>query len=383
MLFEKFSTPYEGDFLGLAEIISGKLFARACERARGLGAELPATAGASSAPSPTPLGHWSPELGVVRLVMDHHANPPPEWLGCQLQIAAFLNRDQPAISFEAQLPHPLTVAGHEVPAGRVSVEGRDGWLRVQGSTSSAALELRQFDDCGLSPLWVDAAAQATVRLGSGARAIPATHDWLAYWASDAPRGVLVADAAAHAGQVEAAMDLMETLLPDYYVWTAAMLKQSVGVEREGSAASTNSASFMYRPAHVHSSAPATVAQTVAMLVHECSHQYFHMSQWMVPPTTSDAPEVYSVLKNRSRPLERVLLGFHAFGNCTLALARLRDSVPVVDADPFESELRNARRLTSNLLEQLAPHVEKSLEPSGQEFFQPLLRRLQSDGAVTA
>ncbi len=61
--------------------------------------------------------------------------------------------------------------------------------------------------------------------------------------------------------------------------------------------------------------PSAIAE---MLVHEASHQYFFMATLLGPVDDgSDAQQYYSPLVGRARPIDKLLLSFHALGNMML------------------------------------------------------------------
>jgi HEXXH motif-containing protein len=111
-----------------------------------------------------------------------------------------------------------------------------------------------------------------------------------------------------------------------------------------------------------------------MLTHECSHQVYQLASWFARMDLPDAPEVYSVLKERSRPLERLLLGFHAFGNCVLMYDALRQRNAPVDQDELPGRISSARLLVDSLHEEVAPRIS-FLSPAGQAIYKPLADRL--------
>ena len=76
--------------------------------------------------------------------------------------------------------------------------------------------------------------------------------------------------------------------------------------------------------------PAAIAE---MLVHEASHQYFYLVALLGPVDDgSDAAEYYSPLVGRARPIDKLLLSFHALANMALLLRACMASRNIDDAD---------------------------------------------------
>lgn len=107
-----------------------------------------------------------------------------------------------------------------------------------------------------------------------------------------------------------------------------------------------------------------------MLIHECTHQYLHMLSWFETLVTKDAQPHYSPLKGCERPLERIVLGYHAFANVLLAYAQL-------DTHGYGERISSRVRVVSGYLDELAKPLvdEVGLSALGREIVRPLRARL--------
>lgn len=65
---------------------------------------------------------------------------------------------------------------------------------------------------------------------------------------------------------------------------------------------------------VHVSTNRSWLRMCEMLVHESAHQYFHLLSRLVPLSEDPDQMLYSPFVGRQRPVEKVLLAFHAFTN---------------------------------------------------------------------
>ena len=88
-----------------------------------------------------------------------------------------------------------------------------------------------------------------------------------------------------------------------------------------------------------------------------------------------APEVFSVLKNTSRPLDKVLLGFHAFANMRLALGFLRANPEGLELKELADHERDVSSIVGSLDSSLQPFVDDYLEPAGEALYAPLRAKL--------
>ena len=125
-----------------------------------------------------------------------------------------------------------------------------------------------------------------------------------------------------AEQIRAALAIADQYVPQYGRWIREILYQVVPVQRPA-ADMLASASVRYRFGVVEIACPATPCETLEMLIHECSHQYFNLAFCMENMVTDDAPAVYSPLKNKERPLFLLLTGYHAFANVMLMYSALK------------------------------------------------------------
>ena len=114
-----------------------------------------------------------------------------------------------------------------------------------------------------------------------------------------------------------ALSLLDTCSPLYAAWVRGSVCRVTALERDGT--KVMSWSSLHYPGLVSMTlfdSPIDMAET---LVHEASHQWFHMlnrSFRLVQPTDRERL-VWSPVKQCDRPLPRILLSFHAFGNIAI------------------------------------------------------------------
>lgn len=379
MLFERFASPHEGAFVDMAEVLASHHFGSVMKKVNDIGRTL----GASNIelPGDTPrrsLSYWRPELGLVKLALTRGYTTVQDWhwLSLQADLTAYLCEEIGSVRRQVAVNRPLVVAGHLVPAGDVKVDTRDGVLHVESSALARPLGLEMVAAPGQAPAWRCDPRSLTISFGTAAKVVTTSAEWMSVWSSeDKAEHAVLQDSAGFVDQVERASDLMERHCPEYYLWTAALLKEVAPLDRPAAlGAGTSSQSFLLWPAQVHMSR-ASALKTIAMLVHECSHQYFHMLMWGVPVVKDGAQPVFSVLKDCHRPLDRVLLGFHAFANVLLALNRLKGC-----SDVDQRELASEISHTMSLVDGLDGSMQQSLanlEVAGEEIYLPLRERLMA------
>ncbi len=383
MLFHVFSNPAEGDFLSLAEQLSCRLFRSTIGAVRTLaerrGAPPPQIDADAATPERVSTRLWSPEIGLVLRGLSERTVDRWPWISAQLAIAAFTSGLVEDVELElvGAADCWLNVAGRSVRGDRLRFEGRAGSLTVTGGDGEPVLCLTRTDSDGLEPVWARRDADDLVRVGSAGMAVMGGGEAADQW--DKPDYELAPATPAFRAQIEEAVSLLEECLPATYVWIAAVLRE-VGAFADP-IRGTRSSSSVKSPGHVRMSVGASLIQTINMLVHECCHQYMFLTGTGARIARRDAPEVYSVLKQTARPFERVLLGFHAFGNVLLVHDALLDGCHPIDRSELDRERGFTRQLVSGLDASLQRGWETHLEEAGVELYLPLRRRLIESGLL--
>lgn len=383
MLFHVFSSPAEGDFLPLAEHLSCRLF-RSTVGAVGalagrLGAAPPQIDADAATPDRMSTRLWSPDVGHVLRGLSERTGDHWPWVSAQLAIAAFASGlvDDIEIELAGAADRWLTIAGHSLRGERLRFEGCAGSLAVTDGVGETRLRLERVDIEALGPVWTRSGADDLVRIGSAGMAVLSGGEYIDQW--ETPEYELAPATAAFRAQIEEAASLLEECLPITYVWIAAVLREVGAFANPG--AGTRSSSSVVWPGHVRMSTGASLIQTINMLVHECCHQYFYLVMSGARVARRGAPQVFSVLKQTARPFERVLLGFHAFGNVLLVHDALLDGRHPVDCREVESERAFTRQIVTGLDASLQGGWEEQLEEAGGELYLPLRRRLVEAGLL--
>jgi hypothetical protein len=110
-----------------------------------------------------------------------------------------------------------------------------------------------------------------------------------------------------------ALQLILHYHPSGMTWITAVLRGIIFVTTADG--STTSGSSPNQPGLIFVSHPIQAEHLAAQLVHECAHQYFHLTAHHLSLTTGNPADMaYSPFKRTHRPLDRVLLAFHAAVN---------------------------------------------------------------------
>ncbi len=168
-----------------------------------------------------------------------------------------------------------------------------------------------------------------------------------------------------------AVEILERCAPFYIPWIARVLRVVVPVD--GSDGIMRSSSDDDRPGVVFVSFPHGAVAIAEMLVHEASHQYYHvLTRLGEPVDPKDETGYFSPIKGRDRPLSAVLLAYHSFANVVLFYRLCRAAG--VDDDGYVDG--NERRHLPELAT-LLTHLESaaSMTPLGDALWKPLARRI--------
>lgn len=134
--------------------------------------------------------------------------------------------------------------------------------------------------------------------------------------------------------VRDAVEMIRVYAPEYIAWIAPVLRGLTFVTRNDGG--ITSGTSILRPGLIFVSHPITIEHLAALIIHECSHQYFICLENEVPLTNGDRNELYfSPFPKRDRPLGKVLFSLHA----------------AVNIQKFTSQALNENRRTGYIFEE--------------------------------
>ena len=175
-------------------------------------------------------------------------------------------------------------------------------------------------------------------------------------------------------EIEQAIRLTRGLAPEYIAWYGDAVQAVVGlpVLIEGTVTSRTNPG---QNGIVYISSPCWGIRMAESLIHEASHQYYYAGlQELNWTNLEDEKLYYSPYKRMDRPIERILLTFHAFGNVVLFYRQ-------VLATTTNQRLRewtelNLKRHEEDLMP-FVGHLEKSpgLTREGRRLFETLAGRV--------
>lgn len=173
----------------------------------------------------------------------------------------------------------------------------------------------------------------------------------------------------------AALEIIGRGAPEYFGWVERVLRGILICRCQESR--TRSSSWMHAPGVVLVSWSANPIEIAEMLVHECSHQYFYLLSRLGPVVDgSDTQHYYSPAVQRSRPLGKVLVGYHAFANILLFYRKLlRNGFA---EDPYCKSMEARLSAEVEILE--GPLRDNpALTAFGRDICEPLIERLSERG----
>ena len=172
-----------------------------------------------------------------------------------------------------------------------------------------------------------------------------------------------------------ALDIIEQFTPAYLPWVKDILRWLVPIyPPEASTGATSRAFSMYGvPSIVHMSFPNNPLKIADLLVHECSHQYYHVAEdWFRLSNDQDKELYYSDYVKKDRPIDRILIAFHAFANVSrFYIECLRNDAPF--KEKAMQELGRHERWLSDFKEHL--HATPGLTKAGHNVWRPLSKLL--------
>jgi HEXXH motif-containing protein len=170
---------------------------------------------------------------------------------------------------------------------------------------------------------------------------------------------------------QAAYDVLVQCAHPYREWVERVIEILVPVET--SEGSTTSSSFEDLPAVVALSHATSAISMADALVHEASHQHFFALTQLGPVHDGSDPKLYfSPAPRRDRPIDKILLAYHAFAN-TFLFYRYARTHGFDDADFCNFQENAYRTCLVDLHGPLA--TTRALTPLGRALFEPLAERV--------
>ncbi|SDY98249.1 HEXXH motif-containing protein [Collimonas sp. OK242] len=172
--------------------------------------------------------------------------------------------------------------------------------------------------------------------------------------------------------VQKALDILAKYAPQYLQWVERVIRGIVVCQCKETR--TRSSTWSEAPGIILMSVtddPITIAE---MMVHEASHQYFHLLRKLgAVDDGSDTCLYYSPAVSKERPLSRILIAYHAFANILLMYRTTRLN-GLVDSGEC---LRMENRMQGDIGLLGAPlHANPALTPLGNALYQPLAQRAE-------
>lgn len=292
---------------------------------------------------------WAPEAGVLATALRKaRVNGSDKTLNAQLAILKAISGCKVNFDETIDAMFPLRAEGTDYPLGSLRIEIDKGRICIRANgVSSNSYRILEFD-------------------GHRVRILRDTQ-WMKYWLDANAADSSGADHSAFEQMFISVKEALAKFAPEYMEWTSLLLKEITPFPCAG--LGSNSSSFITFPGHVHMSIPCSISAGAVTLVHECSHQFFHLIEWNMSIVANRKCEVYSILKMRNRPLSRVLLGYHAFVNALTVLSLMGDRGFV--SEDFDRVYDHTRQLVSGLAETLTKVSEENFTPAGFAIYERL------------
>jgi HEXXH motif-containing protein len=173
-------------------------------------------------------------------------------------------------------------------------------------------------------------------------------------------------------QYAAAFEIMRSGAPEYIRWVDNAVPFVIPLRAHG--AQITSGSSKADPGSCHISSASNPIALAEMLIHEATHQYYHLlTRVAAVHDGTDKYLYYSPVKRRGRPVPYILLAYHAFANVLLFT---RACVDAGIDDPNHYLGANEAELVPQLA-QLDDALSRttSLTTAGRALWRPLADRI--------
>jgi len=165
------------------------------------------------------------------------------------------------------------------------------------------------------------------------------------------------------------LDRLEEHLPHYYDWVVRIIRRVVVLHTGRNELYSGSPEHQYGTILISDNS--RVLSVAEMLIHETSHQYLELLNKLGPTVDPRHTELYySPVKQCDRPLDKILLAYHAFANVMLFYRGVSEC-GLADSrfEKFQNVLNDElRQLEQPLLE------NDAILPMGRALVDPLIER---------
>ncbi|HSO34995.1 MAG TPA: HEXXH motif-containing putative peptide modification protein [Labilithrix sp.] len=313
---------------------------------------------------------WSSALGQLRHALLVEPRDDQRALIAATNMALHLAEKGRALDFEIafESAQVFRFGNHLLPATRrLTFSAGGGVARLDGSDFTCTFS-RAGSSWGCVPRARELAVLDTP--GTAVLLLPGLP------AGDSlPEGLApsLADPAAIGAAYEAAYDVLAEGAPAYLAWVHRAVHSLLPVAaRPGT---TTSSSFELHPGVVALSHESPAIAMADALVHEASHQHFYILGQLGPVDDgSDRTLYFSPARRADRPIDKILLAYHAFANVLLFYRQCRSNgVSGGDAELCERQERDYEACLATLQRPL--ETTRALTPLGRALFEPLAARL--------
>jgi len=310
-----------------------------------------------------------PSVGLLRRALDPEDETSPTTAAAALLL--HLHHTGTAGAWSASFPAAVDLmwGRWRLPAATsMAVQAADGAARVRTEAGGSAHEVRLSARTGrwvaehaaeLETFTISGRPVAVISpVGAESARLLADHD-------QPPTRRVVSD-------LRAAADLLDSAAPTYARWASRALWGVVPAQTPPDmlvSASTRACPWM-----IMVCSPAGPEELAELLVHESTHQYFYLlSQFGPVDDGTDETLYFSPLKETGRPIDAILLAYHACANMLLMHDQLRL------AGHASGFLAERRATLAEQVRTLESHLRRSpsITEIGAALWEPLAERLDA------
>jgi HEXXH motif-containing protein len=373
-IHEGFASPHEDLDNTTIDIIAGQRAAIAAKRflesfASNLGDGLPQLLGAQVVEDTPAHIAWTPRFSMLEHCVLGTPSGEPAVYAAEAALALHEGGVQGKWSFAFEGKARLRFDRYVLPAStRGAVAASNGQVEVAADCGLVVFERRVDGEWAVRHDLGDDEVAVLPRAGNvtflSAAALDGRDDGVI------PFPLIEADAAV-LGAWEAAFDLIARVSQPYAEWVRRGIRLILPLEAQPGAMINGSQG--HRWGEVHMSSRLEPLRHAEMLVHEASHQHYFLAESLGPVGDgSDPTTYYSPLVREQRPIERILLAYHAVANILL----FYDAYEAAGFDITPFFTANRAQLRSEMEQLVGPlHSNHGLTAVGQGMWQPLESQL--------
>ena len=316
---------------------------------------------------------WKSELGhIIRgFNAKSHSTADRTSLFSQFLLLLSSTRALDGRSFDISTSHPVLLGHTKIRAGAYHLAVHPDGIELDLIEADFIHAQRFVKKSGLLTFLESDSNAAFIDVSGVALGIVADDYWADFDSYQALDGRSMESMRLFSDAARRALEILFDVDAAYGLWVACVVRYLIMMKTTCGDRVNKSRSILFRFGGIEINPDVDDTEIMELLVHECSHQYYHMLSLMHPLHRDVSTLHYSAATESQRPMERLLIAYHAQVNISIFLDRVFDSVAPSQKSSINRLTNIGIHKLNSLNSQLRRHAEAGLSEHGLELYKTL------------